>query len=634
MEVVRKIPDQISGLGAATSGQYTLQDNIYDYAIAGIPLLSAISDNRPHTNRMAPIRKEQFDNFAEPGEQSLQGWWLRSQSTFNGGAGVIYQDPDNDNQFNYRFANSIGINPWTSGQLSLLRETTQIASSAQTHNVVQGFVDPSGVDSYWEMDQHNLTKRTDAGSTPILTAAVESFFDLTSSGYTYFLIKSNGIFKGSNATAPVSIYTDSPTNGIIEVVKDRLIYCTDNKVYQLSFSGGPTVSAAYTHPDPNWRWRSITDGPTAIYIAGDNGTTSQIHKFSVIDDVEVPEFKWIGVTATMALGEKINTIYSYVQSFMGVSTDKGFRVAEIDSSGNVAYGPLSIEIPGGCTGITGFDRFMWTGSTAQHDGASGLYRIDLGNQIQEQTTRSVRYAYARDIYAPGFVDRIVSVTNFGQSDRIVYAIDSTGSFREAAATLIAQGSLDTGRIRFNTEEPKLYKFFNMRVPSPLNGDVSASILTEGGGVIPTITYGPTFGGGTKDIGITQPTGPQNWLALRFTLFRGADPTKGGVLNGWQVKALPGSIRQRIITHPFLMFDEETDKGGQVIGYEGYSQERLAQFEAVARAGDVVLFQELAAQLVTQVVIDDFEFQQTGPPGPDGPSGGYLTVVMRTVAEST
>jgi hypothetical protein len=106
------------------------------------------------------------------------------------------------------------------------------------------------------------------------------------------------------------------------------------------------------------------------------------------------------------------------------------------------------------------------------------------------------------------------------------------------------------------------------------------------------------------------------------------------MNGWQVKALPGSIRQRIITHPFLLLDHEKDKGGQRIGYDGYTRDRLADFEAVARAGDVVLFQELAEQAVTQVVIDDFEFRQTGPPGPVGPLGGYLTVVMRTVAEST
>lgn len=639
MEVVRKIPDQLSGLGAFGSGQYVLQDNLYDYAIAGIPFLSAISDQRPHTNRMAPIRKEQFDNFAEPGEQSLQGWWLRSQSTFNGGAGVLYQDPDNDNQFNYRFADSLGINPWTGGQLKLLRQTTLGQSRSLTNNRVQGYVTTPGVDAYWDMDAANLTKVTDSGTTAIITGAANVLMDITSSGDRYFLATSTGVFTGTDAGAPVQTYNTAMTRSVIEAVKDRLIVTSGPDVYQILYTPavGPLPAADYSHPNTaKWTWRSITDGPTAIYIAGDDGVTGQIHKFTVVNGTTgIPEFEWAGVTATMPTGETINTIYSYVQSFVGIATSKGFRVGEIDGNGDITYGPLLFTPPGGCTGITGFDTFMWTGSTAQHAGNSGLYRVDLGNVIQEQTTRAVRYAYARDIYATGPVNAVTSVTNFGKSDRIVYATNLEGSFKEQATELLPNGFLDTGRIRFNTEEPKLYKFFSVRTPTPLLGNVSATILTETGGVIPTVTYGPTSGSGTKDIGISNPVGPQNWLALRFTLFRDPSVTsQGGVMNGWQVKALPGSIRQRIITHPFLMLDDEKDKGGQRIGYDGYTQDRLTAFEAVARAGDVVLFQELAAQMVTQVVIDDFEFQQLGPPGPNGPTGGYLTVVMRTTAEST
>jgi hypothetical protein len=74
---------------------------------------------------------------------------------------------------------------------------------------------------------------------------------------------------------------------------------------------------------------------------------------------------------------------------------------------------------------------------------------------------------------------------------------------------------------------------------------------------------------------------------------------------------------------------------QRIGYIGYARDRFEDFKALARAGDVVLYQELQENLVTQVVIDDWQFIQTAPPGPNrGTLGGYLTVVMRTVAEST
>ncbi len=647
--LVRKIPDQLSGLGAATAANYSLQDNAYDYAIDGIPFLSATQDSRPYTERMAEIRKQQFDSFAEPGEQSLQGWWLRSQSTFTGGAGILYQDPDNDNQFNFRFDTSLGIDPWTAGEVSLLRGTTAGIATIKTPLLAKGFVDSNGVDSYWLVRGDELLRVNEASSISKIAATGNTIFDITGSGPTFYIVVADGIKTGTDLAATSTIYSGTYNDSsVIEFVKGRLILGHNNNVYQLvtapagapvalpTSTAGATGQLVYTHQDPLWEWRSITDGPTAIYVAGDSGTTSEIHRFSpTLDSGGVPTLTWTGVTATMPAGETIRDIYQYVGSFVGIATSKGFRVGEIDSNGDIAYGPLLFEVTGGCRGIVGFDRFMWVGTTDQHDDQSGLFRVDLGNSVQEQTTRAIRYAYARDIYASGDPGQITSVTMFGASDRVVFTIPGSSAFRENAADLVTSGYLTTGRIRFNTEEPKLYKFFSLRTPSPLEGDVSASILTEGGGDISHITYSPTVGSGTRDVAITNPSTPQNWMKMRFTLTRGADTTAGGVLNGWQMKALPGSIRQRMITQVFLLLDEESDRTGQRIGYDGYARDRFEDFKAVARAGDVITYQELQENFSTQVVIDDWEFRQTAPPGPNrGALGGYLTVVMRTVAEST
>lgn len=652
-DIVRRIPDQIVAPGAAGSNAYTLQDNAYDYAVAGIPFLSAIQGGdyihkRAYTEGMAPIRKEQFDSFAEPGEQSLQGWWLRSQSNFNGGAGILYADPDNDNQFDVRFGDSLGIDCWSPGELQLLRGTSlALTSSGKLPVLVEGFVDTTGVDSYWNVRGDDLLKVTDAGSTSVIAGAGSTIRDITSSGKRYFIGRDNGIYTGVDAAAPTQLYTGAFTNWALEFLKGRLVACTDNKVYQLltappgapvalpTAPTGATGGLVYTHQDDAWRWTSIADGPDAIYIAGGSGTNSEIHAFTAtVDSTGIPVLSWAGVTATMPTGEVINSIYTYVQSFMGIATNKGFRIGTIDSAGNVAYGPLLFTPTGGCSGIVGDDTFMWVGSTNAHDGDTGLFRVNLGVEIQEQTTNAVRYAYARDIYYTG-QGRVGSVTNFGASDRRVFAVDGVGSVKEFASQLLPSGYLTTGRVRFNTEEPKLYKFFSVRTPVPLNGNVEISVLTEGGGEIPTITYGPTQSSGTRDVGISQPVGPQNWLALKFILSPGPDPTLGGVLNGWQLKVLPGSIRQRIITQVFNLFDTESDKTGQRIGYDGYARARLESFKAAARAGDVVLYQELQEDLSTQVVIDDWTFEQLAPPGPNqGTLGGHLTVVMRTVADST
>lgn len=649
-DIIRQIPWQVSNFGGAgVGGSYNLQDYEFDYALGGIPFLSATHDQFPnprhYTEGMAPIRKQQFDSFAEPGEQSLTGWWLRSQSTFTGGAGILYQDPDNDNQFNFRFSDSLGVDPWTAGDLKLLRDvqpgTTGAASTDPQR--VRGFVDTTGLDAYWITDGSAFQKVLTPGAPiNVIGVSADVIYSLTSTGKRYFLGRRTDLATGVDAGAATNWYTWAATNRVVcDYVKARVVVGVNNSLYTAFDPAGPAVAIGtgnshlfYTHPNPDWTWTSISEGPSAVYAAGTDGTTGAIFKFVLTAAGDVPVLSGGIITAQMPGGEYPKTIYGYIGSFLGIATNKGFRVGEIDAQGDVQYGPLLFQPTGGCEGIVGFDRFLWIGSTNSHDGSSGLFRVDLGSTIQEQSSRAVRYAYARDIYYAGLTEPVNSVTMFGASNRKVFGITAQGSGIERATTLVPTGYLKTGRIRFNTEEPKLYKFFSIRTPTPLQGTVLVSVLDQGGGDTPYITFSPTFAPSTGDIATPQPAGPQNWVALKFTLGRGANTDFGGEMNGWQIKALPGSIRQRIITHVWLLFDQEIDQGGQRLGYDGYARQRLEDFKQLARKGDVVTFQELQDDLSTQVVIDDWTLTQLATPGPNGETlGGYLTVVMRTVAES-
>ena len=97
----------------------------YDVALGGLPFIYAISDARPYTRQTAPFRKDQFDNGAEPGEQSLTGWWIRSQASFHSGSGIKFYDPaTTDENGHYRFAESKGLDVWTKGQVTLLKSCT------------------------------------------------------------------------------------------------------------------------------------------------------------------------------------------------------------------------------------------------------------------------------------------------------------------------------------------------------------------------------------------------------------------------------------------------------------------------------------------------------------------------------
>lgn len=639
-DIVKRIPFEISSFGTVgAGGSYSLEDYQFDYALGGIPFLSATRDAWPYSEGMAEIRKQQFDSFAEPGEQSLYGWWLRSQSNFGYGAGLLYQDPDNDNQFNFRFKDSLGVDTWTSGQVGLLKVPNQQFTLSSTVAKVRGYVDGAGVDAAFYSDGNLLWKITDSGRTAASNPTVGTTLDLANTGTRTLINATDGIWSGIDTGVATQMYTvvGTPTSGTIEFAKNRVVWAWNNVIYGDALNTGAAVAPTvrFTHTDPNWTWSSITEGPTAIYAAGGTSTQSEIWKF-------IPDLSAGGagvwtptVTAVMPSGETIRTIFGYVGSFVGIATNKGFRVGEIDANGDISYGPLLFQPPGGCAGIAGFDRFMYVGSQNAHDAASGLFRVDLGTQVQEQTTRAVRYAYARDIYASAQTSQVAGVSTLGASGRLIFTISATAVWLQHATNLFTSGYLETGRIRFNTEEPKLYKFFSVRSPSPLEGNLQVDVLNQAGAVAQSITFTPTFGPATGDVAIAQPQGPQNYVSLKFTLNRGPDTTAGAVLNGWQMKALPGSIRQRMINHTFLLFDEEMDKGGQRVGTDGYARERFEDFKALARAGDVITFQELYEGISSLVVIDDWKFTQAAPPGPGGGTlGGHLTVVLRTVAEST
>lgn len=100
----------------------------YDTAVGGLPFFYAISDSRPYIRQTAPFRKEQFDNGSEPGEQSLTGWWLRSQSSFHNGSGIKFYDPSAGETVLYRFHDSKGVNVWTKGQVTLLKNCSKTPS--------------------------------------------------------------------------------------------------------------------------------------------------------------------------------------------------------------------------------------------------------------------------------------------------------------------------------------------------------------------------------------------------------------------------------------------------------------------------------------------------------------------------
>ena len=95
----------------------------YDIALGGQPFFLAASDETPYRRVTAQYRKQQIDQTREPGEQTLTGWWLRSQSSFHYGQGIKYFEPIQDESLRFQYTVSKGVDVWTKGQATLILDT-------------------------------------------------------------------------------------------------------------------------------------------------------------------------------------------------------------------------------------------------------------------------------------------------------------------------------------------------------------------------------------------------------------------------------------------------------------------------------------------------------------------------------
>lgn len=644
MDIILPIPSSISS-GSPGGAQYVRTKEDYDIALGGVPFFLKIDDERPYVRSLPERRKQQFDNQAQPGEQSLQDWWLRSQADFRGGAGIIYQDPDTANQFADRFADSLGVSISDAGETKL---TYQLVwqpniSFGSLRVYVRAYVNSSGAYRYWAAGDNVLLSESGTSTpTTITWGGTGDISSLTSSGNRYIVCDSAEIWSGVDTGAGSLLYTVAGDN-VIEFVKGRLMLGSDESLYELTLTAGALPSPIFTHQNPDWRWTAFDEGPNAIYAAGDDGTTGSIYKLQIDETGAIPTLSGATVTAVLPRGEFARDIFSYVGTFVGISTNRGFRIAEIDGNGDLAYGPLLFEPEGGCFGVTGYDRFMIVGSVAAHDNfASGVYKVDLGQRITEQTG-GVRYAFSRDAYIEdlGFSGNEIWSVDIRYRDDypfIVAGQSFVGVFEQGGnltpPALHSYGYLNTGRIRYNTQEPKLYKFFSVRGEIP-EGTLAVTLVDAGGGETSYLTYTPANPPGNGDIAITSLAQAQNFVSLKFEFQSDPDvDLVGPVLNAWQMKALPGSIRQREFTFTVMCFDSEEDKTGQRVGFPGYAKQRIDQIEAMSQDGNSVLFQDLNYELSAQVTFEQVQFIQVAAPNRNKRAlGGYYTFKLRTVSDT-
>ncbi len=631
-------------------------DMSYDVAIGGLPFFYAINDARPYIRQTAPFRKDQFDNGAEPGEQSLTGWWIRSQASFHSGSGIKFFDPaTTDENGHYRFADSKGVDVWTKGQVTLLKSCTSthtVTGALATNGVTQQHLrsikwsTTKGVLLHDEFDVDKIaadgtvTHFVDYNSgtdSPVYAICDDGTFAywITNTATKKTVYKKPLTGSSASNADLVTMFDEIGTisNAAMEYVKDRIVLCANNKVYEFSTSATAMPTTVYTHPTSTHVYTSVAASGPAIYISGYNGIQSTIQKFTLSTAGVMPTLTSAVVAAELPVGEIVHKIYYYL-GYMLIGTNKGIRVAAVsDQDGSLNYGPLIVETSQPCFDFAARDHYVWCATGVA--GEPGVIRIDLSNELE-----TLRFAYANDIYQDGVSGRKTTACAFvgnddpTVTDRLVFCTANNGTadgtiYIEDSSTLRTTGYITTGNIRYGTLEPKNFKRLLGRGDFTY-GSMTLETVDKNNVEYDHISYDASVP--PIEVGTSSPATAQEYVAYKFILFRdGTTTSLGPVFKGYQAKATIATPRQRVLQFPIYCFDLETDRYNSMIGYEGKAFEKILALEEIEESGDVLTWQDLTTGETRQAVIEQISFSRMTPPDKRFSGfGGVIQVTIRTV----
>ena len=730
-DITEAIPYILSNPAGSTN--YSATGEAYDVAIGGLPFFLFNSDDAPYRRVTAQYRKQQIDQSREPGEQTLTGWWLRSQSSFHFGQGIKFFEPIQDESLRFQYTESKGVDVWTKGQATLLKSCTaqhlttggiqangrpwQYARSIQwttDGNTYNGILlaDEYDVDKVFPKITVSITNKALTSNVATLTTSavhglctgmeivitgVDATFNGTyritavpttttftyaktasnvpsaavspagtgvaevihfinynsGSDYPVYAICDDGVYAywvtnrlvagnyrltvykkpltGDETTAETQMFqktTITVTNAVMEYTKERIVMCANDSVYEFSTSASSLPTAVYDHNDPDHIFTSITSSGAAIYISGYSGIQSNIYKFTLSTAGAMPTLTSAITAAELPVGEIAFKI-SYYLGNMAIGTSEGMRMADASQlDGSITYGALIFESQQPVYDFAFRDRYIWAASGV--DGQVGVTRVDMG-----QPLGNLQFPYAWDLYDPD--DALAHYTTacafLGDTNRLAFCNAGDGAdgaiYIESTSTLMAEGFLRTGYVRYNTLELKIFKLMQARIDT-----------TNGGLLIDSIDYADNyFRIGTfaqealvPEININYPQAAQEYLGFQFTLTRSTtDTTKGPLFTGYQIKALPAIPRQRLIQYPLSCFDHESDHFGVEVGYEGSAYSRMSQLETIENAGDTIRVEDFRTGESFIGLIEEMDFRNATPSDKRFTGyGGLLLVTIRTV----
>ena len=304
-DITDPIPYPLSNPSGSQS--YAATGIAFDVAFGGIPFFLTTSDENPYRRVTAQYRKQQVDMSREPGEQTLTGWWLRSQSSFHLGQGIKFFEPQQDESLRFQFTYGKGCDVWTKGQITLLKDTdTTHYTEGELQANKRPFQILRTIRPSWTITNKALTSnvatltigshKLTAGAT-VNVSAVDATFDGT---YVLTAVGATTISYAKTATNVTSVAATG------SVTQDSVLLWDKYDVDKIDAGGQLTH---FQDATPNPVYAICDDGTYAYWVTNEtSGGANKLHVYKkalTADDTISPTlmFNATGIVATNAVIE-------------------------------------------------------------------------------------------------------------------------------------------------------------------------------------------------------------------------------------------------------------------------------------------------------------------------------------------
>lgn len=518
-----------------------------------------------------------------------QDVWRQMQQSWHYGAGQ--SNIDRDEALPYRYEDSFGVDPWERWQLSLLPATEKLGDVTYGGSIwvsaVGGYLCVFNDEYIYWYDQLTST------ATPVATTTVSSgnaITDIADDGLVATVLTEDRYvwYVDGPAGTPTKWANHQYTTNVTFIAweKDYLIVGDGNVLYNALKANSPT--AIYTHPDTNFRWYSAASGSQFIYALGYVGDRTTIHKIGVKSDGTglLPAI----VAGSLPDGEIGTTIDSYL-GYIFIGTNKGVRMAQADSNGDLVLGPIiPTADPVKC--FEGQDRFVWYGNSSI-DGSyadianrfpespvCGLSRMDLSTF----TTSALTPAYANDIYTLEESNKTVQSLATYKNKR-VFSVASGGVFFESDDKVEAAW-LKQGTMSFSVEDLKTGLYTQAKW-LPLRGKIEIDISFDSGDYQRVAEFSEI--GTVRSDNISLDGRQFTRINPAYILCRCEDETGlGPFFTRWEVRAVPVKGRSSRWTIPVMNYDVVEIDG---VIYNRNVTDELNALMSLCRDGNLFVLQE-------------------------------------------